>query len=1082
MKTKFSGILTLLLAFVVQLTFAQEKTISGTVSDASGLPLPGATVLIKGTTTGTSTDFDGKYSIKANQGATLVFSFVGYTTKEIPVGTSNTINLTLQEDATALDEVLVVGYGTSTKEAFAGTAQKIKTENLEVKNFSNVSQAIAGEVAGVTVINTSGQPGTVSTIRIRGYGSVNGNREPLYVVDGVPYTGSLNAINPADIKSTTVLKDATATAIYGSRGANGVILITTKNGSATDSYIELDVKTGINAQLIPRYNVIQSPEEYIGYVWEGIYNRGVISGESDPTAFANANLFGAGYLAPEYNMWNVANASQLIDPSTHMVRPGVTRRYTPGLYKDAAFDSAFRNEGNLRMGGGNDKSTYFFSLGYLNDDGYAIKTSYDRYTTRLNLSSNIKEWLTVGANIGYAYATSLNNGQTVGSENVFEFADKMAPIFPVYLRDSNYQLVPDPIFGGYQYDYGGVSWTNNGFAGDRNRNNANNLNPIASAIYDYNGFKRHELNGNFNMKIKFSDALTFESRYGAQYSMERYKSYTNPFYGTATGDGGSLYARDRERLGTNFLQLLRYKNKFGDHSLEALAAHESTEYTFTQSDQFKGKVVVDGLKELDNFVNNLSPPGGYNEGYSIESYFGQINYDYQEKYFLTGSVRTDGASRFVNDKWGTFGSVGAAWVASKESFLKSNVLTFLKLKASYGIIGDQGGVGYYSGYDTYNTSLLGGGIAISPNTNGNPDLTWEEAKMFQTGVEFTLGSFLDGSIDFYNKFTDNLIFDRRVGPSQGIAIIQVNDGKLRNQGIEFDFTAHLIDSKDFKLDFSANGEILNNELVKMPLDPANDNKPKVLDVSAGDYGYSEGHSIYDFYLREWAGVDPSDGAPMWYQYFNDANSNGVLDSGEESISSMTQYLYDNPDAVVAKQVTKTYANATNKYVGKSGIPDVRGAFRLGGTFKNFNFSTQFTYSIGGWAEDYQYGELMSDRFGVLGSNYHKDIANRWMQPGDITNVPRISDGMDQTASSTSTRFLTKTDYLALNNAMIGYTFPEKFLTNTGINLINVWVSGDNLLMKTARNGFNPTTSESGSSGRRLYAPLTTFTLGVRVKF
>jgi TonB-linked SusC/RagA family outer membrane protein len=1075
MKTKFSGILTLLLAFVVQLTFAQEKTISGTISDDSGLPLPGVSIVIKGTTTGTQTDFDGIYTIKAQSGDVLSITYLGMKGQEVTVGASNTINVVMEADIAALDEVLVVGYGTSTKQSFAGTAKTVKQEQLEIKNVSNISQALAGEVAGVTVINTSGQPGTTSTIRIRGYGSVNGNRDPLYVVDGVPFTGSINSINPADIASTTVLKDATATAIYGSRGANGVIMITTKKGSKSDSFIEVDVKTGINTQIIPRYDVMRSPEEYIGFVWEGIYNRAAQSGNADPVGFANANLFTDNYVPAGYNMWNVADGGELIDPITRTVLPGVTRKYTPELYQDAAFDSAFRNEGSIRMGGGDEKSDYFVSLGYLNDDGYAINTGYDRYTARLNLNSDIRDWLTVGANIGYAYSESLNNGQIAGSENVFEFADKMAPIFPVFLRDDNGQLVADPIFGGNQYDYGAVS-------GFRARPNANNLNPIASANYDYRGSKRNELNGNLSMNIKITDKLTLETRYGHQYSMNRFKDYANPFYGTAVGDGGNIFVEDTERTTTNFLQLLRYRNQFGDHSLEVLAAHENNEFTYKESTQFKGLVVVDGLLELDNFVTNLSPPTGFTLSNSIESYFGQINYDYLDKYYVTGSIRRDGSSRFVNDKWGTFGSVGAAWVASNEDFLSgSNLFTFLKLKASYGIIGDQAGVGSFSGLDTFSTSLVGGGISIAPLGNGNPDLTWETSKMFQAGVEFSLGSWLDGAVDFYDKRTDNLIFDRRVGPSQGIAIITVNDGVLANQGIEFDITGHLVNTKDFRLDLGVNGEIINNEIKTMPLEPST-GLPRILDTSPGVYAYSLGSSIFDFYLREWAGVDPSDGAPMWWQYFNDSNGNGILDGGEDTILSLTPYLDENPNAVVEKQITKTYGDATDKYIGKSGIPDLRGAIRLNAQYKNWNFSTQFTYSIGGWALDNQYAELMSDRFGAASTNFHTDIRQRWQQPGDITNVPALTDNLVVNGTSTSTRFLTKTDYLALNNAMIGYTVPSKFLNNTGIKMVNLWASGDNLFIKTARNGFNPTTSETGSSGRRLYAPLTTFTMGVRVKF
>src|SRR5690606_32956979 len=307
MRTKFSGILTLFLAFLVQLTFAQDKTVSGTVTDQDGLPLPGASIVIKGTTVGVQTDFDGNYAIQASNGDILVFSFVGQKTEERNVGTSNTINVELGIDAQALEEVIVVGYGTATKESFTGTATTIDAESISQKSVSNISQALAGEAAGVRVINTSGQPGTSATIRIRGFGSVNGNRDPLYVVDGVPFIGNISAINPADVKSTTILKDATATAIYGSRGANGVIVITTKNGRGQESYIEVETKTGQNRSLIPRLDVIKSPEQYAELSWEAMKNRGGILGQ-DPVGYANAALFSNVGIAPEYNIWNVANA------------------------------------------------------------------------------------------------------------------------------------------------------------------------------------------------------------------------------------------------------------------------------------------------------------------------------------------------------------------------------------------------------------------------------------------------------------------------------------------------------------------------------------------------------------------------------------------------------------------------------------------------------------------------------------------------------------------------------------------------------------------------------------------------------
>lgn len=1080
MGSKFTQILTLLLAFVVQFSFAQEKTITGNVTDQQGMPLPGVNIVVKGTNTGTQTDFDGNYSITAGEGQVLVFTYLGMATSEQTVGASSTIDLQMTEDTQALEEVVVVGYGTTTKQAYTGTATVIEAEDVAVKNYSNISQSLAGEASGVTVINTSGQPGTSSTIRIRGFGSVNGNRNPLYVVDGVPFNGSLNSINPADIKSTTILKDATATAIYGSRGANGVILITTKSGSATDSYIEVDLKTGFNTQLIPRYNMVKSPEEYIGYVWEGIYNRGVITGEDNPVSYANDNLFTVNYVHPGYNMWNVADGGELIDPDTRMVRPGVTRRYTPQRYEDLAFDTALRVEANVRMGGGNDKTKYFFSAGYLKDEGYALNTQYDRYTSRLNLTSDVKDWLTLGANIGYTYSESLNNGQTVGSENLFEFADKMAPIFPVFLRDDNYQLVEDPIYGGHQYDYGEAS-------GFRARPNANNLNPIASAKYDHVGNDRHEVNGNVNLKLNIAEGLTFETTYGIQYYHNLYNDAANAFYGIGKGPGGTLYQTKTQVTVTNFLKLLRYKKSFGDHNFEVLAAHESNDYDRNITISNRGKQVLENTYQLSNYIETLSPTTGYNRGKTLESYFGQVNYDFANKYYLSASVRRDGSSRFVNNKWGTFGSVGAAWVLSNEEFLSNHDLfRYLKVKASYGVIGDEGidfidgdGEDYYKGADLYDI-IFGSSYSFPLNTAENPDLTWETAKMYQGGLEFTLGNFLDGSVDYYVKNTDNLLFDQRQALSTGISVLTVNDGQLRNQGLEFDVTAHLINREDIKLDFAINGASYQNKITKMPIDPTTEEQQEL--TRSSYYGWSKGNSIYDFYMREWAGVDPSDGAPLWYQYFNDVNGNGVFDDGDEAISSMVTYMNNNPDANVQKQETKTYADATDKYVGKSVIPDIAGGFRLMGQIKDFNFSTQFIYQLGGYGYDYQYSEHMSDRFGAVGNNYHKDIANRWQQPGDVTDVPRLADGLDQRAASTSTRFLTKTDYLGLNNALIGYTLPQKHLEKTGLDVVNIFVSGDNLFLKTARKGFNPNTRQSGQSVRRLYAPMTSFTLGVKLKF
>ena len=1066
MKTKLIQIMTLLLAFVVQFTFAQERTITGTVSDESG-PLPGVSVLIEGTTTGTETDFDGNFAINANSSDNIVFSYVGMTSAVRTVGIDNVINVTLVDDNNVLDEVVIVGYGTATKKSFTGTAQTVNAEVLEMKSVSNVAQALTGEVAGVTVINTSGQPGTVPTIRIRGFGSVNGNRSPLYVVDGVPFSGSLNSINPADIESTTVLKDATATAIYGARGANGVILINTKRGKSNTSSIEVDVKSGLNVSMLDRHSRIKSPEEYMEISWDALYQKGKITGESDPAGYANENLFGADGITAKYNLWD-ADGANLIDPATGKFRPGVSRKYDPENWEDYGFQTAVRNEANLNISGGNEKTRYYTSIGFLEDKGAIINSDFKRISARTNLTHEVKPWLDGVFNMGYARTTTNNNGQSNDSGSIFWFTDNIPSIYPVFLRDADGNRVPEPIYGGNEYDYG----VGRGFGALTNS--------IADAHYDRSESVRNSIDGKISFNIKFSKHLTFENSFGGQYYNNKYNSLNNPFFGSAAGQGGSIFKRDTEFTTYNLLNLLRYKNTWGNHSVEVLAAHEATNWLRETSTASKSKMVHPDIDDLNNFVIVSSPPTSYTDEWSLESYFGQVNYNFDYKYYFSGSVRTDGSSRFVNDKWGTFYSVGGSWILSEENFLSdSNTVNYLKLKGSYGTVGEQAGVGFYPGYNTFNVSNLNDEISISPRDIGNPDLTWETSNIMQFGIESTFfNNVLDLNVDWYQKDTENLLFDRRVGPSIGYALLTVNDGELRNSGVEFDLAAHIINKQDYKFDIAVNGAFLTNELTAMPIDPAT-GEQKLLDIS-GNFGRSVGHSLFDFYIREWAGVDAADGAAMWYQYYHDENGNGEVDGGE-GINSLFEYRDENPDHAISKTTTKKYAEATEKYVDKSAIPVLSGAFRLSARLKHFDISTQFIYSYGGYGFDGNYQDLMdNDKIG--GNNWSTDIRKRWQNPGDITNVPRLSNGYDTNIASGSTRFLTKTDYIAFNNFRIGYTLSESDIPKLGVSNVNFWISGDNLFLWSERPGFNPTQRETGASERYVYSPLTNFSLGVRVKF
>tara|TARA_R110002126_G_scaffold282967_1_gene431850 strand:+ start:641 stop:3937 length:3297 start_codon:yes stop_codon:yes gene_type:complete len=1075
MKTKFNGILTLLLAFVVQISFAQEKTITGTVTDASG-SLPGVSVIIKGGTTGTETDFDGKYTIKAKTGDVLVFRYLGYKTNEKTVGESNLINVKLAEDANVLDEIVVVGYGTTTKKSFTGTASVVSTENIDAKAVSNIAQALIGEASGVAVTRTNGRPGAGATIRIRGFSSIEGNSAPLYVVDGVPFSGDINAINPNDIASTTILKDASATAIYGARGANGVVLLTTRKGTAGKSSIEFDFQSSVNTRQLPLYDLIENEEEFMGLVYDGLKNTAEFEGRADPAQFALDNIFSDRGVAPLYNMWNVADGNELIDPATGLVRPGVTRKYTPTNWRDVGYRDGIRNEMNFKTSGGDTKTKHYFSLGYLNDEGFIAQSQFDRYSARLNVTTNPIERVKVSTNLDYSYS-EYNDATGYGGGVTTYMLDFTPTIYPLYLRDTDGNIVINPNTNQPFYDFG-----------DNTAGNARDFsatyNGVGEAIYNINRTKRHNVNANVNAVVDIMEGLTFETTYGMNYYSSNLDQTRNSIQGSqGVALGGTLFKSNTTYVSQNFNQILRYKTVFGeDHNFDMFVAHESfvdkiEDFTLSKKGIVNLNPNAAGVPE--NYLDQNGVSFGSITDTSLESYFSQVNYNYANKYYLSGTLRRDGSSRFFRNKWGTFWSVGTGWIASEEAFLSSSkVINFLKLKASYGVLGDQGSAAF-AGQLGFNIENLLGQPSLAPRAVVDPDITWENSEQFQVGVEIELfDGAIEADLDYYTKTTNNLYVNKRLPPSTGDAIILTNDGSLANRGFEFNVTGNIIRNKDFNLSLSVNGEMFNNEITRMPIENAT-GEPKVINID-GQFAQSLGRSIYDYYIREWAGVDPANGNPMWIEHWSDTDGNGQYDSGE-GINDMLVFTSENPDAVIQDRITNTYADATRKYVGKSVIPTVRGAFRLNSSYKGFSLAAQFGYSLGGYGYDQQYANLMTN--GKVGaSSYNADMRNRWMEPGDITAVPRLYSNENVQVVSTSTRFLQSTDYLSLNNIRLGYTIPSQYLAKVGLSSVNLWVSGDNVFLLSSREGYNPTTSLTGTSGRYTYNPISNYTLGVRVKF
>lgn len=1075
MKTKFKGILTLFLALVVQISFAQQGTISGKVSDGSG-PLPGVSVVVKGSTIGTETDFDGKYSIKASSGDILTFRYLGYLSIDKTIGASSIINVSMKEDANILDEVVIVGYGTTTKKSFTGTASVVSSENIDAKAVSNVAQALIGEVSGVSVTRTNGRPGSSATIRIRGFSSIEGNSAPLYVVDGVPFSGDINAINPNDIESTTILKDASATAIYGARGANGVVLLTTRKGTSGKNTVEFDFQSSVSSRTLPRYDLVESEEEYMELVYAGLRNTADFAGNNNPSQFALDNLFSDRGVAPLYNMWNVADGNGLIDPSTGRVISGVTRKYTPTDWADAGYRDGVRNEMNFKTSGGTDKTKHYFSLGYLSDEGFIQESQYDRYSTRLNVTANPVDRVKISTNLDYSYS-EYNDATGYGGGDVPYMLDFTPTIYPLYLRDTDGNIVMNPNTNEPFYDFG-----------DNTAGNARDFsatyNGIGEAIYNINRTKRHSVNGNINAAVEIMEGLTFETTYGMNFYSSNLDNTRNSIQGSAgVALGGTLYKANTTYVSQNFNQILRYKTKFGeDHNFDMLVAHESFADRSEYFDMNRKGIVnlnPNAATAPDNYLDQNGVSTGNIVETSLEGYFTQANYNYLNKYYLQGTLRKDGSSRFYKNKWGTFWSAGAGWIVSEENFLSSsNVINFLKLKASYGVLGDQGNAAY-AGQLGFNIENLLGQPSLAPRAVVDPNITWESSEQMQVGVEIELfKGAIQADLDYYVKTTNNLYVNKRLPPSTGDAVILTNDGSLENSGFEFNVTGNIVRNRDFNLSLTINGEMFNNQITQMPIENST-GLPKVVNIS-GLFGQSQGRSIYDYYIREWAGVDPANGNPMWIENWSDENNNGQYDSGE-GIPDMLVYTAENPDAVIEERITNTYSNATRKYSDKSVIPTVRGAFRLNSSYKGFSLSTQFGYSLGGYGYDSQYANLMTNGK-VGGSSYHNDMKDRWMQPGDINDVPRLYSNENVQVVSSSTRFLQSTDYLALNNARLGYQVPSQFLAKTGFSSVNFWVSGDNLFLLSSRQGYNPTTSLTGQSGRYTYNPISNYTLGVRVKF
>ena len=796
-----------------------------------------------------------------------MISYIGMQTQEVDIKPN--IKVFMRSDSEMLDEVMVVAYGTAKKSAFTGSASVIKSETLEKRQVSNLSNALSGTVSGVQTQSTNGQPGTSATVRIRGIGSMYASNNPLYVVDGIPYEGDISAVNSQDIESMTVLKDAAAAALYGARGANGVILVTTKKGKSGDTQISLDARWGVNSRLVKNYDVLQNANTYMETAYSALYNGYLYnSGYTAERAYqlANADLF------PKlgYQVYTIPDGQYLIgrngklNPYATLGYSDGDYYYTPDNWSDEMFQSNLRQEYNLSVSGGSDKLSYYLSASYLNDEGIIENSGFERISTRMNVDYQAKKWLKLGVNLSYSNVTSRSPGDqdtdaATSSGNAFFVGNFIAPIYPMYVRNADGSFQYNANTGYHVYDYGDGSSTN------FTRNFMSMSNPMSGFLYDTEKYLMDILNGKWYAKIDIIDGLSLTASLGLHIDNTRQHSVGNKYYGQSASYGGSVMQYSSRVYSLDQQYLLNYKKTFGNHNLDILAGYESMDFN-TESHYILGyNMYSDKNWTASNVIDRKNGSGSYNE-YATIGIITRASYDFNEKYYGSVSYRRDASSRFHPDnRWGNFWSVSAAWDMAKENFISQyDWINMLKLKASFGQQGNDNL--YYKGYTNYypyldQFTVSGSDGVFSDGVlyyKGSKDITWETSNSFNVGVDFALlGGRIDGTIEYFNRQTKDMLYYKPVAMSNGYTQLPMNIGSVRNSGVEIELNYTPIETNDLKWVINWNGTLMKNKILELHPDL----KGEMID---GSYIYREGESLYQMYLTKYAGVDPDSGEALYW--------------------------------------------------------------------------------------------------------------------------------------------------------------------------------------------------------------------------
>lgn len=1119
---------------------AQTKTtgqIIGHVSDPDGQPVARAAVKV-GERVVAVTDKNGNFTLTKLPAGTraVTISYIGM--KSIKTNVSSTMNVTMEWDNANLDEVMVVAYGTAKKSSFTGSAATIKAEDINKLQVSNPVEGLKGRVAGVQIYSTSGRPdGGSPSIRIRGISSINAGNAPLIVVDGAPYAGDLASINQQDIETFSVLKDAASAALYGARGANGVILITTKRTRSNQgARVTFDAKWGVNQVAQQRYETVRDAATYYEayhralrneYYYANLNEKGnfKLGDEAKAYNFANRALEKRlGYITykvPEKENLVLENGRLNPHATLGNVVKGVDENgkpfnylITPDDWYALAYRPSLRQEYNLTVAKGNDNSNIYFSMGYLDNVGVMDNTDFKRITSRLKADWAAKDWLNFNTNITYTNTQSHNvrgEGDAHSSGSIFGLVNNIAPIYPAFLRDEKGNILVDKM-GFTRYDYGQKKYL------PMDRAFLPIANPISDNKLNYSGDQGHNLNANVGADVILGKGFKFVTNYSFNLLASRGEGTSNPYYGqSAESSKGYVAVESSTSVIQNFQQLLTYNRTFaGIHNVEALVGHE---YYRNKSYDLSGSNtnLVDHLNhELSGGIQSGTPSSSSGM-YNTEGWFARANYSLFDRYFASASFRRDASSRFHPDhRWGNFWSLSGAWLISKESFFNVSWVDELKLKVSYGEQGNDG-IGNYRYTNTYAFKNSNGSLALTPSSLGNKDISWEKSGNFNVGVEFSLfKGRLSGQVEVFDRSTHDMLSTYSLPRSYGLTSYYANLGSMSNRGVEVELNAELVRTSKFSWSVGVNATHYKNKITNIP----DQKKLKAYEghngYESGNFFYGEGLPMWTRYLYRSGGIDPNTGEMTYYTYaprydlskpvnVKDADGKEIVDANGKKVQLLDRWgepVFENLEKteidangketkvpVAVDRLTKTTEKSKATYfLGKSSHPDLYGGFNTRLSYAGFDLGLDFSFQLGGYVLDDDYASLMMgfvDKLG--GSNIHKDaLTKSWTPTNRQAQYPRLQSGvaLETNVTSNVDSYYITASFLSLNNINFGYTLPKEVLyrfTKGQVQNLRLYVAADNVYYWSARKGLDPRQSLTGS-GKESYSPVRTISGGLTLTF